>query len=176
VVFGFFALTLVTPVLQSIFPGAVQNYNVLSAGLVLGILITPIVSTMTEDSISAVPRSLREASMGLGATKLETVVKVVLPAAISGILAAIIVAASRAIGETMVVAIAAGSGPSMANNLFAGAETMTGHIARISGGDLGQEGNIQYDSIFVIGLMLFIMTLALNIASNWVSRRLREKY
>jgi phosphate transport system permease protein len=175
VVFGFFALTFVTPGLQAIFGNSVEFSNMLSAGLVVGILIIPLVSSLSEDALSAVPTSLREASYGLGATKLETTVKVILPAAISGVLAACILAMSRAVGETMIVAIAAGSGPNFTFNIFKGAETMTGHIARISGGDLSYN-SIDYNSIFAIGFVLFLMTLMLNLLSGIVSRRLREAY
>jgi len=122
-----------------------------------------------------VPRALREASYGLGATKFETVIKVVLPAALSGILAASIIGISRAVGETMIVALAAGAGPNFTFNPFESAETMTGHIARISGGDLAYD-SIQYNSLFAIGLTLFVMTLGLNLISRAVSKRFREVY
>ncbi len=174
VVFGFFALTFVTPLLQGILP-QVQFYNMLSAGIVVGILLIPLISTMSEDALNAVPRALREASYGLGATKFETSVNVVLPAATSGIAAAFIVAMSRAVGETMIVALAAGAGPNFTFNVFQGAETITGHIARISGGDLSY-GSVDYTSIFVLGLTLFLVTLGLNLISSYVSNRLREKY
>ncbi len=136
VVYGYFALSFMTPLLRKIFGEDVVNiYNTASAGLVMGILILPLISSMAEDALTAVPRSLREAGYGLGATKLETALKVVLPAALSGIAAAFIVGISRAIGETMIVALAAGAGPNFTFNPFKGAETMTGHIVRISGGD-----------------------------------------
>ncbi len=176
IVYGYFALTFMTPLLRSIFgQDVIQIYNTASAGLVMGILILPLISSMTEDALSAVPRSLREAAYGLGATRLETAVQVVLPAAISGIAAAIIVGVSRAIGETMIVAVAAGAGPNFTFNPFEGAETMTGHIVRISGGDLSYD-SIDYNSIFSIGLMLFFMTLILNIISQQIVRRFREVY
>lgn len=176
VVYGYFALTFMTPLLREIFGlDTVQIYNTASAGIVMGILILPLVSSMSEDALSAVPRSLREAAYGLGATKLETAVKVVVPAALSGITAAFIVAISRAIGETMIVAIAAGAGPNFAFNPFQSAETMTGHIVRISGGDLSYD-SIDYNSIFAIGLMLFFVTLSLNIISQRIVRRFREVY
>lgn len=176
VVYGYFALTFMTPLLRAIFGNnVVQIYNTASAGLVMGLLILPLVSSMSEDALKAVPRSLREAAYGLGATRLETAIKVVLPAALSGIAAAFIVGISRAIGETMIVAIAAGAGPAFTFNPFKAAETMTGHIARISGGDLSYD-SIDYNSIFAIGLMLFIITLALNIISQRVVRRFREAY
>ncbi len=176
VVYGFFALTFVTPaLLQAAFGQQVQFYNMLSAGLVIGILITPLISSMSEDALSAVPRALREASYGLGATRLETTVKVVIPAAMSGLSAALIIATSRAVGETMIVAVAAGAGPNFTLNLFEGAETMTGHISRISGGDLSYN-SIDYNSIFAIGLLLFVLTLGLNLVSGHIARRLREAY
>jgi phosphate transport system permease protein len=176
VVYGYFALTLMTPLLRAILGiDTVEIYNTASAGIVIGILILPTVSSMSEDALSAVPRSLREAAYGLGATKLETAVKVVVPAALSGITAAFIVAASRAIGETMVVAIAAGAGPAFTFDPFHAAETMTGHIVRISGGDLSYD-SVDYNSLFAIGLLLFAMTLGLNILSQQVVRRFREVY
>lgn len=176
VVYGYFALTFMTPLLRSIFgQNVVEIYNTASAGLVIGILITPLIASMSEDALHAVPRSLREASYGLGATKLETSVKVILPAALSGIAAAFIVGISRAFGETMIVALAAGAGPNFTLNPFRSAETMTGHIVRISGGDLSY-GSIDYDSIFAIGLMLFIITLVLNIISGYIVSHFREVY
>jgi phosphate transport system permease protein len=176
VVYGYFALTFMTPLLRSILGrDVVEIYNTGSAGIVIGILILPLVSSMSEDALNAVPRSLREAAYALGATRLETAMKVVLPAAFSGIAAAFIVAISRAMGETMIVAIAAGAGPDFTFNPFEAAETMTGHIVRISGGDLSYL-SIDYNSIFAIGLMLFFLTLALNILSQRVVRRFREVY
>jgi phosphate transport system permease protein len=142
---------------------------------VIGILIIPLVSSMSEDALHAVPRALRDAAYGLGATKLETAIKVVLPAAFSGIAAAFIVAISRAIGETMIVAIAAGAGSNFTFNPFEAAETMTGHIVRISSGDLSYQ-SIDYNSIFAIGLMLFVFTLSLNVISRRIVARYREVY
>jgi phosphate transport system permease protein len=152
----------------------------------VGILIIPLVTSISEDALHAVPTSLREAAYGLGATKLETSLKIVLPAALSGITAAFVVAISRAIGETMVVAIAVGAGPRNFNfgdnslfgfilNPFLSAETMTGHIVRISGGDLSYD-SIDYNSIFAIGLVLFLMTLLLNVLSRRFTDRFREVY
>ncbi len=176
VVYGYFALTFMTPLLRTLFGSStVQIYNMASAGLVMGIMILPLVSSLSEDALSAVPRSLREAGYGLGATKLEVGTQIIVPAALSGIIAAIILAVSRAIGETMIVAIAAGAGPSFTLNPFQAAETMTGHIARISGGDLSYN-TIDYNSIFAIGLTLFIMTLGLNLISRYVVSRFREVY
>ncbi len=175
VVYGFFALTFMTPLLRSIFGEQVQVYNTLSAGLVMGIMILPLVCSMSEDALSAVPRSLREAAYGLGATRLETAVQVVVPAALSGIIAAFILGVSRAVGETMIVALAAGSGPKFTFDPFHAAETMTGYIARISGGDVAYD-TPDYNSIFAIGLLLFTSTLILNIISRRLVARFREVY
>jgi len=176
IVYGYFALTFITPLLRDIFGKDVVNiYNTGSAGLVMGILILPLIASISEDALAAVPRSLREAGYGLGATKFEVVFKIVLPAALSGISAAIILGISRAIGETMIVAVAAGAGPNFTLNPFKGAETMTGHIVRISGGDLSYD-SIDYDSIFAIGLVLFLVTLTLNIVSQWIVKHFREVY
>ncbi len=176
VVYGYFALTFMTPLLRRIFgEGTVQIFNTASAGIVVGILIIPLVTSLSEDALHAVPRSLREAAYGLGATKLETAMRIVVPAAMSGITAAFVVAISRAIGETMVVAIAAGAGPKFTINPFESAETMTGHIVRISGGDLSYD-SIDYNSIFAIGLLLFVITLGLNIVSRRFVAHFREVY
>ena len=176
VVYGYFALTFMTPLLRSILgKDVVDIYNMASGGLVMGILILPLITSMSEDALSAVPRALREAAYGLGATKLETAIKVVVPAAISGLAAAFVVGISRAIGETMIVAIAVGAGPNFTFNPFMGAETMTGHIVRISGGDLSYD-SIDYNSLFAIGLFLFVITLGLNIISQRIVRRFRETY
>ena len=176
VVYGYFALTFMTPLLRGILgAGVVQIYNTASAGIVIGILILPLISSMTEDALSAVPDSLREAALGLGATRLETAVKIVVPAAFSGIAASFIIGLSRAVGETMIVALAAGAGPAFTFNPLHAAETMTGHIVRISGGDLSYQ-SIDYESIFSIGLVLFIITLTLNMLSRRIVRRFREVY
>jgi phosphate transport system permease protein len=177
VVYGYFAVTFMTPLLQAIGGDAVQFYNTLSAGLVMGIMILPTIASMSEDALSAVPRLLREASYGMGATKFETISKVILPAALSGILAALIVGISRAVGETMIVALAAGAGPNFTfpPNFLVGAETITGHIARISGGDLSYN-SIDYNSLFSLGLALFVFTLLLNTLSRYISNRFREAY
>jgi phosphate transport system permease protein len=188
VVYGYFALTFMTPILRGIFGSkTVEIYNVGSAGLVIGILILPLVTSMAEDALRAVPLALREAAYGLGATKLEVSTRIVVPAALSGIAAAFIVAISRAVGETMVVAIAAGAGPRNYNSWaeafkgfalfspFTAAETMTGHIVRISGGDLSYD-SVDYSSLFAIGLVLFLMTLVLNLISKALVARFREVY
>ena len=176
IVYGYFALMFMTPLLRSIFgKDVVEIYNTASAGLVMGILILPLITSMTEDALSAVPRSLREAAYGVGGTRLEVALQVVLPAALSGIAAAVIIGLSRAIGETMIVAVAAGAGPNFTLNPFKGAETITGHIVRISGGDLSYD-SIDYNSIFALGLLLFVITLTLNIISQRIVRRFREVY
>ncbi len=176
VVYGYFALTFMTPLLRGVFgQEVVQIYNTASAGIVIGILILPLISSMAEDALSAVPVALREAALGLGATRLETAVKIVVPAAFSGIAAAVIIGLSRAVGETMVVALAAGAGSAFTFNPFHAAETMTGHIVRISGGDLSYQ-SIDYSSIYSIGLVLFFITLGLNMLSRRIVRRFREVY
>jgi len=176
VVYGYFALTFMTPLLRAILgQNTVQIYNTLSAGLVMGIMILPLVCSMSEDALNAVPRALREGGYALGATRFEVAIKVVVPAALSGIVAAFIIGVSRAIGETMIVAVAAGSGPAFTFNPLAAAETMTGYIARISGGDLAYD-TPDYNSIFAIGLMLFLITLLLNLVSRYLVHRYREVY
>jgi len=174
VVFGYFALLTVTPFLQSLVPG-LQGFNALSAGLVLGISIIPLVASLSEDAIYAVPRSLRDGAYALGATKRETIVSVVLPAALSGIVASFILAISRAIGETMIVTIAAGQNPSLGFNPLVPIQTMTAYIVQVSKGDT-PAGSLAYKTIFAVGMTLFVITLALNIFSYWFVRRFREKY
>ena len=176
VVLGYFALTFVTPALRSVFgDDVVKIYNVASAGIVVGILTVPLIASLSEDALHAVPDSLRQAAFGVGATRMETSLRVVAPAALSGISAAIVVAASRAVGETMIVALAAGAGPNFTFNPFQSAETMTGYMVRISGGDLSY-GSIDYQSIFAVGLVVFMLTLVLNIVSQRIVRRFREVY
>jgi phosphate transport system permease protein len=176
VVYGYFALTFFTPFLRS-FLGAetVQVYNMLSPGIVMGIMIIPTISSISEDALNAVPQSLRDASYGLGATKLETTTRILLPAALSGIVASVILGVSRAVGETMIVLIAGGAGPNLTMNPLEAAETMAAHIARIATGDL-PVGSIDYNSIFAVGLTLFLMTLILNLISTAFTRRFREVY
>jgi phosphate transport system permease protein len=171
VVYGFFALTVVTPALQKLIPG-LSGFNALSPGLVMGVMIIPLVASLSEDAIFAVPRSLREASLSLGAGKVITIFKVVLPSARSGIAAAIIIAASRAIGETMIVAIAAGQNARLGVDPRNPMQTMAAFIADISKGDL-PTGSLGYKSIFAVGVALFVFTLALNIASYRWSRKMR---
>ncbi|MBI5933773.1 MAG: phosphate ABC transporter permease subunit PstC [Chloroflexi bacterium] len=176
VVYGYFALLFVTPILRSLTgEDNLGVYNMLSAGLVMGIMILPLISSMSEDALSAVPRSLREAAYAMGATPFEASVQVVLPAALSGIGAAVIVGISRAVGETMIVAVASGATSEFTFNPLQAAETMTAHIARISGGDLSYN-SIDYNSLFAIALMLFLVTLVLNLVSQWVVAKFREQY
>lgn len=176
IVYGYFALTFMTPLLRSIFgDGVVEIYNTASAGLVIGILVLPMIATMAEDAIGAVPKELRLAAYALGGTKLETTFKVVIPAALSGLSATFLLALSRAIGETMVVALAAGAGPNLTANPFEAAETITGYIVRISGGDVSYN-SIDYNSIFALGLVLFIITFTLNLISRKISNRFHQEY
>jgi len=174
VVYGYFALTFVTPLLQQFFPG-LSGFNALSPGLVMGLMILPLVSSLSEDAMRAVPTGLREGSYALGATRMQTALKVVVPAAFSGITAAFILAASRAIGETMIVAIAAGQQPRLTGNPFVPIETMTAYIVQVSLGDTPQ-GTIEYRTIFAVGMLLFVMTFGLNLVSTWLRERFREEY
>ena len=174
VVYGYFALTFVTPVLRNIFPNMIV-FNALSAGLVMGVMIIPMVSSLSEDAMVAVPRSLRDAAYGLGATRFEVATRVVMPAAVSGIVAACILALSRAVGETMIVAIAAGSTPKLTLNPLESIQTMTAYIVQISLGETPR-GTVEYYTIFAVGLLLFFMTLLMNLFSQWFVRRYREKY
>jgi phosphate transport system permease protein len=174
VVYGYFALTFVTPLLQQFLPG-LSGFNALSPGLVMGLMILPLVSSLSEDAMRAVPNGLREGSYALGATRMQTALKVVVPAAFSGITAAFILAASRAIGETMIVAIAAGQQPRLTANPFVPVETMTAYIVQVSLGDTPQ-GTIEYRTIFAVGMLLFVMTFGLNLISTWLRERFREEY
>ena len=174
VVYGYFALTFVTPLLQQVLP-ALSGFNALSPGLVMGLMIMPLVSSLSEDAMQAVPRGLREGSYALGATRMQTALKVVVPAAFSGITAAFILAVSRAIGETMIVAIAAGQQPRLTGNPFVPIETMTAYIVQVSLGDTPQ-GTIEYRTIFAVGMLLFLMTFGLNLISTWLRERFREEY
>ncbi len=177
VVFGFFALTFAAPLIRNIVGTDIMPLSqaMFPAGLVMGFMIVPLISSVSEDALSAVPRALREASFGLGATRIETTLKVVLPAAISGIVAAFILGISRAVGETMIMAIASGAVTKLTLNPFEAAETMTGHIVRISGGELPR-GGVDYNSLFAIGLTLFLLTLVLNLIARAIIARFREAY
>jgi phosphate transport system permease protein len=174
VVYGYFALTFVTPLLQRFLP-TLSGFNALSPGLVMGLMILPLVSSLSEDAMRAVPRGLREGSFALGATRMQTALKVVVPAAFSGITAAFILAVSRAIGETMIVAIAAGQQPRLTGNPFVPIETMTAYIVQVSLGDTPQ-GTIEYRTIFAVGMLLFLMTFGLNLISTWLREKFREEY
>ena len=174
VVYGFFALIVVTPFLQSFIPG-MATFNSLSAGIVMGIMIIPYISSLSEDALFAVPYSLREASYGMGSTKLQTAFRVTIPAASSGIVVSIILAISRAIGETMIVTIAAGQHPNLTANPLVPIETMTAYIVQVSLGDI-QHGTLEYKTIFAVGLTLFVFTFFLNTISHWLKNKYREKY
>lgn len=174
VVYGYFALLFVTPLLQVIVPG-LAGFNALSPGLVIGIMILPMVSSLSEDALHGVPRGLREAAYALGATKAQATVRVVVPAAFSGISAAAILAASRAVGETMIVAIAAGQQPRLTANPLVPIETMTAYIVQVSLGDT-PAGTIEYQTIFAVGMLLFTGTFMLNLLSHWLRERFREEY
>ena len=174
VVYGYFALLFVTPLLQNIVPG-LSGFNALSPGLVMGIMILPMMSSLSEDAMHSVPRGLREAAYALGATKAQVAVRGIVPAAFSGISAAAILAISRAIGETMIVTIAAGQQPRLTANPLVPIETMTAYIVQVSLGDT-PAGTIEYQTIFAVGMLLFVSTFVLNLVSNWLRERFREEY
>ena len=176
VVLGYFALTFMTPMLRSVFGiDAVQIFNAASAGIVMGIMIVPTIASLSEDAMSAVPSALREGAYGLGATKRQVVLRVVLPAALSGVVAAVILATGRAIGETMIVSIAAGNLPNLTANPFEQIQTMTAYIVQAVAGE-APRGSITYESIFAVGALLFVLTFALNLAAQRFVRRFREVY
>ena len=174
VVYGFFALIVVTPFLQNIIPG-LSGFNAISPGIVMGIMIIPFISSLSEDALAAVPNSLREASYGLGSTRLQTSFKVLIPAASSGIISSIILAFSRAIGETMIVSIAAGHQPRLTLDPTVPIETITAYIVQVSTGDI-PHGSLEYRTIFAAGITLFLFTLLLNNISFYVNRRYKLKY
>lgn len=174
IVYGFFALTLVTPILRAIFP-SISSFNAISPGLVVGIMIIPMIASMSEDAMSSVPNKIREGALGLGSTKLEMITKVIIPAATSGIMASIVLAISRAIGETMIVSLAAGSSPTFDLNLTHSIQTMTAYIVQVSQGD-ATNGSDLYYSIYAVGFTLFIFTLIMNFISQWITKRFREEY
>ena len=174
VVYGYFALTVITPVLMGIFPDMII-FNALSAGIVMGIMITPMVSTISEDSLVAVPQSLRDAAYALGARKYEVSFKVVFPAALSGIIASIVLGLSRAIGETMIVTIAAGATPRFTLNPFESIQAMTAYIVQLSLGET-PHGSLEYNTIFAVGLLLFVMTLIMNILGRWIATKYTQDY
>jgi phosphate transport system permease protein len=175
VVYGYFALTFITPLFrESVFPG-IGSFNALSAGLIMGVMIIPTVASVSEDAIYAVPLSLREGAYALGATRRETATRIVIPAALSGIVAAVILGISRAIGETMIVTIAMGAQANFGGSPLQGMQAMTAYIVQVVGGETPR-GSITYESIFAVGAMLFVMTLTLNLVSYWFVRRYREIY
>lgn len=174
VVYGFFALSVVTPFLQHIIPG-MAGFNALSAGIVMGIMIIPLITSLSEDALFAVPKSLREASYGMGSTRLQTAFKVMVPAASSGIIVSVILGISRAVGETMIVAIAAGQQPRLTLNPLVPIETITTYIVQVSTGDVAH-GSLEYRTIFAAGMALFVFTFILNNISYWVKKKFQEKY
>ena len=174
VVYGYFALTFVTPLLKIIFPEMLV-FNALSAGLVMGVMIIPMVSSLSEDAMSSVPNSLRNGAYALGATRVEVSLRVVVPAALSGIVASFIIAISRAIGETMLVTIAAGATPNLTINPLDSIQTMTAFIVQLSLGET-PHGSLEYNTIFAVGLLLFFITLVMNLLGHFIVKRWREKY
>lgn len=174
VVYGYFALTFVTPQIQNFLPDLLV-FNALSAGLVMGLMIIPMVSSLSEDAMLAVPRSLREAAYALGATRMEVSLKVVVPAALSGIVAAFILGISRAIGETMLVTIAAGATPKLTFNPLESIQTMTAYIVQLSLGEAAH-GSIEFNTIFAVGILLFAITLAMNMVGQWIVSRWQQRY
>jgi phosphate transport system permease protein len=174
VVYGYFALLFLTPLLQEFIPD-LSGFNALSPGIIMGIMIIPYVSSVSEDAMKAVPMHIKEGSYAMGATKLQTAFKVVIPAAFSGIAAAFIIGISRAIGETMVVAIAAGMMPNFSANPLEPVQTLTAYIVQVSLGDV-PHGTIEYKTIFAAGITLFLMTLVFNIIGFWLRKRIREAY
>jgi len=174
VVYGYFALLFVTPLLQTIIPD-ISGFNALSPGIVMGVMIIPIVSSLSEDAMHAVPMGLREGAYALGATRLQVATRVVVPAAFSGIAASFILGISRAVGETMILAIAAGQQPRLTMNPFVPIETVTAYIVQVSLGDT-PTGTIEYKTIFAVGISLFLVTFGLNVVSYWLRKRFREVY
>ena len=174
VLYGYFALLFVTPLLQRIIPD-MSGFNSLATGRVMGIMIIPIISSLSEDAMHAVPMSLREGALALGSTKFQVALKVVLPAALSGVASSFILGISRAVGETMIVAIAAGQQPRLTLNPLVPIETVTAYIVQVSLGDT-PTGTIEYSTIFAAGMSLFIVTFVLNIVSYWLKKRFREEY
>lgn len=174
IIFGYFALLIVTPLLQKLVP-TLPGFSLLSAGLVMGIMIVPYITSLSEDAMRAVPMSLREGSFAMGGSKLHTAVHIVVPAAFSGLAASYILAISRAVGETMILAVAAGMQPNLTWNPAEPAATITSYIVQVSLGDL-PHGSIGYQTIFAAGLTLILITLCFNIAGQWLRRRFREHY
>ncbi|GKW44350.1 phosphate ABC transporter permease subunit PstC [Planococcus sp. NCCP-2050] len=174
IVYGFFALTFVTPVLQGLFP-EIKIFNAISPGIVVGIMIIPMIASLSEDAMSSVPRQIRDGALAMGSTKFEVATKVILPAALSGIVASVVLAVSRAIGETMIVSLAAGSTPRFDGDFTGSIQTMTSYIVQVSKGDAGYGTTIYY-SIYAVGFTLFIFTMLMNILATYVSKRFKEEY
>ncbi len=174
VVYGYFALLFVTPLLRNVFP-EISGFNALSAGLVMGVMIVPTISSLSEDAMHAVPMGLREGALSVGSTRFQMATRVVLPAALSGVAAASILGVSRAVGETMIVAIAAGMQPQFTLNPFEPIQAVTAYIVQVSLGDT-PTGTIEYKTIFAAGMTLFLVTLVLNVASHLLKRKFREEY
>ncbi|WP_060681958.1 phosphate ABC transporter permease subunit PstC [Virgibacillus halodenitrificans] len=174
IVYGFFAFTFVTPVLRELIPGMGAT-NILSPGLVMGVMIIPMIASLSEDALISVPNSMREGALAMGATKLETTFRVVIPAALSGIIASFVLGISRAIGETMIVTIASGSSKNFTFDVTQSMQTMTAYIVEVAGGD-APAGSTIYYSLYAVAMTLFIFTLLMNILARYVSRRFREEY
>ncbi len=174
IVYGFFAFTFVTPILRSLIP-ALEPTNILSPGIVMGIMIIPMVASLSEDAMSSVPNAMREGALALGATKLEVTRKVVIPAAISGIIASFVLGISRAIGETMIVTIASGSSKNFTFDVTQSMQTMTAYIVEVTGGD-APAGSTLYYSLYAVAMTLFVFTLVMNLIAQYISRRVREEY
>jgi len=174
IIYGFFALLVITPLIQKMYPG-LPTFNVLSAGIVMGIMIIPYVSSLSEDAMRAVPMNLREGSYAMGATRFQTATRVVVPAAFSGIASAYILGISRAVGETMILAVAAGMQPNLSLNPLEPAATITSFIVQVALGDL-PHGSVGYQTIFAAGLTLLLITLAFNLLGHWLRRKYRETY
>lgn len=174
IVYGFFALTFVTPLLQKLIP-EMSIFNALSPGIVVGIMIVPMIASLSEDAMSSVPNSMREGALALGATKFEVTMKVIVPAAMSGIVASFVLGISRAIGETMIVTLAGGATPKLTFNPTESIQTMTAYIVQVSSGDVGY-GTTVYYSIYAVGMTLFLFTLIMNLLAQYISRRFREEY
>jgi phosphate transport system permease protein len=174
IVYGFFAFTFVTPLIRSVWPDVAAT-NILSPGIVMGIMIIPMIASLSEDAMSSVPKAMREGALGLGATKLETTFKVVIPAALSGIIASFVLGISRAIGETMIVTIASGSSKNFTFDITQSMQTMTAYIVEVSGGEAAAGTTIYY-SLYAVAMTLFVFTLLMNLLARYVSRKFREEY
>ncbi|MFD1449262.1 MULTISPECIES: phosphate ABC transporter permease subunit PstC [Oceanobacillus] len=174
IVYGFFAFTFVTPLLRMIFP-SIEATNILSPGIIMGVMIIPMIASLSEDAMSSVPNSMREGALALGSTKLETTFKVVIPAALSGIIASFVLGISRAIGETMIVAIASGSSKNFSFDITGSMQTMTAYIVEVAGGEAAAGTTIYY-SLYAVALTLFVFTLIMNLLAKYISRKFREEY